>query len=33
MKEIIQDEDRKIDKETYGEIRETTENLKADVKE
>lgn len=33
MAHIIKDEDRKIDKETYGEIRDTTKTLKEEVKE
>ena len=33
MADIIKDEDRKIDKETYGEIRDNTKELKKEVRE
>ncbi|MEW8973848.1 MAG: hypothetical protein AB2375_06585 [Tissierellaceae bacterium] len=33
MKDLIKDKDREIDKETYGEIRDTTNTLKQEIKE
>lgn len=33
MKDLIKDKDREIDKETYGEIRNTTNTLKQEIKE
>ncbi len=33
MTDIIKDKDRKIDVETYGEIRQTTDTLKKEIKE